>query len=167
MKKIFAFALSTVILGILICSCGAKNAYRNDLPCADITVALEEQLAADGGYVHYGETELKYLFGDGVSLATDLSVTYSLLSSNIDEFGVFKAENEKDARKLSDVCREYLEEKNENETAFISSYAPTEAPKLADAEVKVFGNYAVYAILDENDRAKLFQRIEGILKAES
>ncbi len=167
MIKFFKFALSIVLITISICSCGSKNAYRSDVACSAITDALEKEMATDGGYVHYGETELGYLFGDDISLATDSSVVYSLFSEDIDEFGIFKTDNEKNARELANECREYIEEKYENENAFIASYAPEELPKLRDAEVKVFSNYVAFAILDENDRTAFFEKVEKMLKAES
>ena len=166
MKKTFTLLKLLIACAVLLCSCGSKNAYRSDVLCSAITDALEKEMATEGGYVHYGETELGYIFGDDISLATDRSVAFSLLSENIDEFGIFKTDNDKNARELADECREYIEEKYENENAFIASYAPEELPKLRDAEVKVFGNYVAFAILDENDRAAFFEKVEGMLKAE-
>ncbi len=164
MKKAFKFVLFVIAIAILTSSCGSKNAYRSDVACSEITDVIEKEMAAEGGYARYGDNELKYLLGDDVSLSTDHSVMYSLLSENIDEFGIFKAENEKDARKLADECEDHLEEKYEDENAFISSYAPEELPKLKNAEVKIFGNYVTFAILDESDRAAFFDKIEQTLK---
>ena len=73
-------------------------------------------------------------------------------------------QGERNARELAEECRDYLKEKYEDENAFIASYAPEELPKLKDAEVKVFGNYVVYAILSESDRATLFANVEEMLK---
>lgn len=163
MKKIFKFVLSLALISILISSCASKNAYKSDVSCSEITDALTKEIAADGGYVYYDAAQLEHLFGD-VSLAKDHSVVYSLLSQSIDEFGVFMTDNAKDARELADECRSYIEEKYENENAFIASYAPEELPKLRDAEVKVFGNYVAFAILNENDRTAFFEKLEGMLK---
>lgn len=164
MKKILRSALSAVLCALLMCSCASKNAYRNDVPCSAVTNAIEKKLAADGGYVYYGDEELGFIFGEAFSLAKEDSVVYSLVSQNIDEFGIFLSENESDARKLTDICYEYLKEKYENENAFIASYAPEELPKLKNAEAKRFGNYVAFAILSENDRALFFDKVEEMLR---
>ena len=163
MKKLLIFALTVIILTLSLISCSKKDDYRDDVPCAQITDAIKKDLSAKGGYAFFEEDQIKFIFDD-ISLADEYSVLYSLLSQNIDEFGVFHADNEKDARELFDECREYIEEKYEDENAFISSYAPEELPKLKDGEVKVFGNYVVFAILSENDRAALFAKVEEMLK---
>lgn len=163
MKKLLIFALAVIVLTLSIISCSQKNDYRNDVPCTQITDAIKEDLSAKGGYAFFEEEQMKFIFDD-ISLADEYSVLYSLLSQNIDEFGVFRAGNANDASKLYDECREYIEEKYEDENAFIASYAPEELPKLKDGEVKVFGNYVVFAILSENDRAALFAKVEEMLK---
>ncbi|MBE6550448.1 MAG: DUF4358 domain-containing protein [Ruminococcaceae bacterium] len=166
MKKAFTLIIAVTFISVLICSCGSKNAYRNDVACSDIIAVLEEQIATEGGYAHYESDELKLVFGDDISLATDCALSYSLLSQNIDEFGIFKADSEKNAYEIAEECIDYIEEKYEDENAFIASYAPEELPKLRDGEVKVFGNYVAFAILDQNSRAALFEKVEKMLIAE-
>ena len=163
MKKTFTFIISLLICAVLLCSCAAKNTYRDDIPCSDIITALENEMATAGGYVHLGDTELQIIFGDDISLAKDRSVSYSLLSENVDEFGIFKTDSEKSTIELAEECLDYIEEKYENENAFIASYAPEELPKLKDAEVKTFGNYVAFAILNESDRAAFFEKVEEML----
>ncbi len=163
MKKLLTFALTVIISALSLFSCSSKNDYRDDVPCEEITDAIKEELSTQGGYAFFEEEQIKFIFDD-ISLANECSVIYSLLSQNIDEFGVFRADSEKNARELADKCWEYIEKKYEDENAFIASYAPEELPKLKDAEVKVFGNYAVFAILSENDRAALFEKVEEMLK---
>ena len=163
MKKAFTFIILLLTCAVLLSSCGAKNTYRNDVPCSDLIAALEKQMSTNGGYAHYEKAELQLLFGDDISLATDCSVSYSLLSGNIDEFGIFRTDNEKSAIELAEECLDYIEEKYENENAFIASYAPEELPKLEDAEVKTFGNYVAFAILSDSDRSAFFSKIEEML----
>ena len=163
MKKLLIFTLAAIILTLSFFSCSSKNDYRNDVPCAQITDAIKEELSVEGGYSFFEEDQIKFIFDD-IWLANEYSVVYSLLSQNIDEFGVFRTNSEKDARELAEECREYIEEKYEDENAFIASYAPEELPKLRNAEVKVFGNYVAFAILSENHRAILFRITEEMLK---
>ena len=167
MKKAFKLIMAATFISVSLCSCASKNAYRSDIPCADIIATLENKISTEGGYVHFEDNELRILFGDDIELATDHAVSYSLLSENIDEFGILKTDSEKAARELADECRDHIEEKYEDENAFIASYAPEELPKLKDAEVKIYGNYVAFAILNESDRAAFFDKVEEILKAEN
>ena len=61
------------------------------------------------------------------------------------------------------MVEEYLEELREDQRAFIASYAASELPKLDGAQWRTFGNYTVYAILDEHDRALVFDTVESLL----
>ena len=55
---------------------------------------------------------------------------------------------------------------NERIETWYDSYIAQETPKLRDAEVKVFGNYAVYAIASKEDRAAFFDAVENALRVE-
>ena len=63
-----------------------------------------------------------------------------------------------------EMCRDYLAALWEEKQAFIAGYAPEELPKLKHAEVRSFGRYTVYAILDDADRDRLFEAVEELLK---
>ena len=162
MKKFFASVLTIIIFSIFLSSCASKNAYRNDIACSEITDALINELNTDGGYVYYDTEQMKLIFED-LDDAEEYSAAYSLLSQNIDEFGIFRASNEKNAKDILENCRDYLKDKYEDQQAFISSYAPEELPKLKYAEVKVYGNYVAFAVLSQSDRSLFFEKLEEIL----
>ena len=73
----------------------------------------------------------------------------------------FKIANQEEIR---DLAEDYLEDLLEEQSAFIASYAPEELPKLEGAEVRTFGNYTVYAIADDRDRALIFETVEKALR---
>ena len=85
----------------------------------------------------------------------------STAGDRIDEYGILHSDigTEEAARLL----REYLTRSYEQNRAFYDSYIPTETPKLRDAEVRVFGDYVVYAILSPEERSTLFARAEACL----
>ena len=42
---------------------------------------------------------------------------------------------------------------------------PEERPKLDSAEIKVVGNYVMYAILSDSDKTAAFEAFEKVLQA--
>ena len=161
MKKFsLLFICLTLIFSML--SCKKRIEYRTDADPIEIADLIIEALPKDGGYAYYDDTQFTLIF-DGDILSNEYCAAYSLLSEDIDEFGIFRASNEKEAKDISDDCQDYIEDKYEDQQAFISSYAPEELPKLKNAEVKRFGIYTVYAVMNENDREIFFTKVGEIL----
>ena len=57
----------------------------------------------------------------------------------------------------------YLSKSFEKNREFYDSYIPEETAKLRDAEVRRFGNYVAYAILDRDSKSRFFSAIEDKL----
>ena len=53
---------------------------------------------------------------------------------------------------------------DEEQRAFISSYAPQQVTKLDHAEVRVIGRYVIYTILSPEDTRSAFDTVEQMLK---
>ena len=64
---------------------------------------------------------------------------------------------------MAKLLRDYLAQAYEDNRVWYDSYMPEETPKLRDAEVKVFGNYVVYAIYSSADKATLFDAVKAAL----
>ena len=62
------------------------------------------------------------------------------------------------------MLKNYISDLQENQKAFIASYAPREIPKLEDAEVRRYKSYVIYTVLDENSRLEAFEEINDLLK---
>ena len=149
-------------LAALLTSCSRESGYSDDVPCSEVCDKIEKQLIVDFGYDSYGEEHLRYYFDDTEEY-DDFAVRYSVLSEDINEFGVFHVRDKESRDEVYEMCEEYIEELREDERAFIESYAPKELEKLDGAEVKFFGNYVVYAILDSDGREKLFDTAKKVL----
>jgi hypothetical protein len=143
----------------LLTACSQRSSdYADDLPCAEIAETAERQFPLDFGYEAFGSEHLSIYFDDRDT--DDCCLRYSTLSEDINEFGVFHTPEGESVKETEQMCREYLDELWEEKQVFIASYAPEELPKLKDAEVRSFGRYTVYAILDEDDRSLLFDTVE-------
>lgn len=155
MKKI------TVLLCLCCLLCGCSKGeldYADDIPCAELMDTAERQIPVDFGYETFGGEHLSLYF-EGMP-TDDHCLRYSALSENVNEFGVFHSPDASSVKETEAMCEKYLDDLWQEKEAFIASYAPEELPKLRDAEVRSFGNYTVYAILNEDDRALLFDTVK-------
>jgi hypothetical protein len=96
---------------------------------------------------------------EGIS---DFTVYIRADRNNIDEFGIYRM-GDGDVREMATLLEGYLSRSLEQNRDWYDSYIPAETPKLRRAEVRVFGDYAVYAILSDSDRKHFFERIEALL----
>ena len=99
---------------------------------------------------------------DYVTLPDNLSdyrICFSANGSNLNEFGIWHVHADQIAP-LEATLRAYLAESLLRNREFYNSYIPEETPKLERAEVRVFGNYVCYAILDQRDREVFFHTVE-------
>ena len=66
--------------------------------------------------------------------------------------------------KIEGVCYEYINDLSQNSRAFIASYAPEELVKLDNAEVRRYGRYIVYTVLEAADSERVFEIVENALR---
>ena len=161
MKRIFLiFAL---LLCIALYACSAKPKYRDDIDCEDILkgAPLLERSADD--YGTYDKDYVSFFFGDTLSFDGH-TILYSKEQNDINEVGVFHAPDESTLEKMHASVTKYISEMQSTQRAFIASYAPEELSKLEGAQVRVYGNYVIYAILPTNDAEALFAHVEQVLK---
>lgn len=155
----------TVALPILS-SCKKETSYTDDLSCAEIMDAVEDQIPVNFGYETFGGDHMRYYFEE-TPLPDDHCLRYSVMNDDINEVGIFHSPDGKSEEEVFRLTEAYLATLREEKQAFIGSYAPEELPKLNDAEVRRFGNYTVYAILSEEDRKLVFETVEKMLIREN
>lgn len=163
MKKILLAILSLALLCSMI-SCGESAKYADDKAAKDLADTATQALGDNIAYL----TAEDGFFDDYFAMpayVTDSAVRFAPDTNNLNEFGVFHVKAGK-ANDMKDVLKAYLSDCLERNGSWYDSYIAQETPKLRDAEVKVFGNYAVYAIASKEDRAAFFDAIEGALKVE-
>lgn len=161
MKKILCFALALMLLALPLTACSKK--YADDVSVGDLSDAVFEVLS--GELSDYSTADKGYL-DDYMTIpdyVTEYTVRFSTAGNNLDEFGIFHV-TDGSAEDLETELEDYLEESYEQNKDWYDSYMPEETPKLRDAQVKVFGNYVVYAILSEADCTAAFEAVEKALK---
>lgn len=154
------FLLLFVLFALFLAGCGKPTPrnYLNDLSAAELADLADDALSED-----FRTADADYLT-DYITLPQagySLSVRIATGGDRIDEYGILHSDigTEEAARLL----RDYLARSYEQNRTFYDSYIPTETPKLRDAEVRVYGDYVVYAILSPEEKNTFFNRVETCL----
>ena len=162
MKRILTTLLALTLL-LSFSACGGEQ-YANDKTVASLAgtaqTALNDgviYLPADGGYLSDYFTKPDYV--------TEEVIFFAAETNNLNEFGIYKV-TDGNAKAMETILKNYLKESLEKNQTWYDSYIPEETPKIRDAEVKVFGNYVVYTILNTEDRATVFDSVKSALTAE-
>lgn len=160
MKKILPLFCAVLALGLLA-ACGSGSKVKDDVAAADVSKAVVAALPAES-FTAASET---YVTGvmkmDGPSFK-GFDVEVNSKGENIDMFGVFQGTDEKQTAEIKKACEDYLQMRKDT---WMPEYMPAERPKLDDAEIKVAGNYVMFAILSESDKTAAFGAFEKALQA--
>ncbi len=160
--KISAAAILLAAMLLPLGSCRKPTQYTDTLTAAEL--AADARAALD--QTEFFPAEKGYL-NDYFPIPeelTDYEIDLAADGNNLSEFGIWHTGN--GAESISILLRGYLEESFDRNRSFYDSYIPQETPKLRDAEVRVYGNYVAYAILNDTDRKTFFQTIENNLLAQ-
>lgn len=156
-NRIFAAVLSLLMLFSL----SACNNYADDIDPDDLATAGLNALADGIDYVEADDGFLDDYFTEP-AWVTDSEIYLAPTASNINQVGVYHVQDGH-AEELESILSDYLKRSYETNANWYNSYIPKETPKLRDAEVKRFGNYVAYAILNQSDRDIFFGTIEKAL----
>ena len=150
------------ILFFSITSCKkAAPVYLDILPASKLAEEARDELEATDFRIAPSDWLTDYVtLPDGVS---DYEICFSSDGSNISEFGIWHVRQDQIAATEA-ALRTYLSESLRKNRDFYNSYIPEETVKLEKAEVKVFGNYVCYAILNEGDKRTFFSTLQEELQ---
>ena len=154
-------ALLLLCLPLLLASCGRTVRYRDGLAAGPLMEGALEAMQDSKEYTQTDGTHFAKYFAlpDTVK---EVDVRYSTDAGSIDEIGILHV-TDNTAPRTAELIESYLSQSYEENHTFYDSYVPSETPKLRDAEVKIFGNYVVYAILDEPARKAVFDNVKAQL----
>ena len=147
-------ALLAAALCLLLCACGQTK----DIPAADVADQIAQALGRTD-MADPGEIYVKGYMKKSADEIGDYVIRKNVMGTSIDEFGVFKAGTMK-ADELKTMVEDYLQLLQDS----WMNYQPEEKPKLDNAEVKVSGDYVLYCILDDADRASAMDAFNSALK---
>ena len=159
MKRILLIFVTLSLL-VALPSC-APTRYVDNAKVGDLSQAIESALPARTDYAT-AEADLLDDYFTLPDYVTESVIRFSMSAKNLDEYGIFHV-TDGNAVAMEKLLRDYLDRSYENNHVWYDSYMPEETPKLRDAEVKVFGNYVVYAIYSSADKATLFDAVRSAL----
>lgn len=161
-RKILS-ALILILLTVLIFASCSEKEFNSLLTCKEVSSRLESEISVpEGKFEPYTTEELRFLFSSP-ELFDDISVIYSTDSTDICEIGVLYASSEENAKMLLEDAKNYIKTLQEQKSEFLRNYSPGELNKLNSAEARRYGNYIIFAVAEQNDRNKIFEKAEMIL----
>lgn len=158
MKKIITVLLALSLL-LLTVACN-NTAYKNDVTAEALA---ETAITALNDGKEYSTADADFLdsYFTKPAYVTESVIRFSTDGNDLNEFGIYHV-TDGNAEAMKSYLSKYLTDFYD---LYNANYLPEETPKLRDAEVKVFGNYVVYAMLNDTDRATFFGAVENALKA--
>ena len=161
MKKTVSLFLSLLFLLFTFVSCGDETPtveYKDDVPVIHLckntlaAITLENSKAE---LTEINSTVLDIDFGDVKEQnLCDQFTVFHTAGVSFDEIGIFHVAEAGNRETVTAILKNYVK----------GSYFPGEEYKLDKAEVRTFGNYAVFAILSDKNRSAFFAEIERLLK---
>lgn len=161
MKRFLCLLCALASLSLLP-ACAKQSSYRNDLSISALTESVRNSL---NHQIEYKRADASYLddYFKRPDFVQEQDIYFASDGNNLNEFGIFRVAEGK-AEEMENHLRSYLSASLEKNRDFYDSYIPKETAKLRDAEVRRFGNYVSYAILDKTSRGNFFSAIEESLK---
>ncbi|HHU22737.1 MAG TPA: DUF4358 domain-containing protein [Clostridiales bacterium] len=154
-----ALLIIFVLVLSLLSACG-KSDVADDVPVEDIVQKVDEALGNDGTLVAVDADYIRGSMRMDVSDYAGYVVKINAFGANIDEYGIFKGADENQTREIAKAVEDYLQMR---EDTWMVEYMPEEHPKLLAAEHKTLGNYVMYAILWEEEKATAFDAFTAAL----
>ncbi len=157
-RRILALLLATLMLGALLCACGAA---AKEPELSAIVEAVDAAVDEDNSLVAVDEAYVAGLLQMDVSAYADWCVKINAYGANVDEYGVFKGSDAAQAKEIQQEVESYLQRRVDT---WMEEYMPEEKPKVTSAEIVTQGNYVFYAILSEEDKDAAFAAFEDCFK---
>lgn len=163
MKKTKNISLILALLLCIsaVCGCGGKKGYSTDISVSSIADRVDEATGKnDGSMIAVDESYVKGSMKMDPTAFEEYIVKINAYGANIDEYGVFKGADEKQAEEIEEQVEAYLQMRN---TTWMTEYMPEEHPKMEKASFVRYGCYVMYAILEDDVKQTAFKTAESCL----
>ncbi len=160
-KQITALTLAFLLCLSALCGCGGKKGYSDDIAVSSIADRVDEATGKnDGSMIAVDESYIKGSMKMDPSGFEEYVVKINAYGANIDEYGIFKGADEKQTKEIESQVEAYLKMRNDT---WMTEYMPEEHPKMEKASFVTYGNYVMYAILDDDIKQTAFDAMKGCL----
>ena len=158
-------AILTFLSAVLVlAACNKEEEYKKEINTQEIATTLSKRTPTASAWIN----EDQYFIEEYVDIpdyVKESSIYYAQNTNDLDEFGIFWVEEGKEKATRLLLTQGYLQKRYTENQEWYNSYMPTETPKLRDAEVRIYGNCVVYAILSPERRTAFFAECEKLLKS--
>ena len=166
MNKTFqkAVCIALACASLMLASCDQEE-YKKEIDAKKVAAELSQTTPTESKWID----EDQAFIGEYIEIdeyVKESQIFYAQNTNDLDEFGIFEVEEGKAQEVRNQLLSGYLKKRYDENLEWYNSYMPTETPKLRDAEVRVFGNCVVYAVLSKENRKAFFDECEKLLKSE-
>ena len=151
--------IAALIAVLILGGCGGGDA--KDVPVADIETAVDTALGTNVDMAQQSESYVKGMLKIEPGSYAECVVKSDAHAETVDEYGIFKGADSSQTDKLETSVKAYLDVRR---ASWMDAYMPEEKPKVENAEYKRVGNYVMYVILHEDNRATALKAFEDALK---
>ena len=154
--RIISAGVAALLLLGLLAGCGGSG---KNMQVQELVEAVNEALGTEDSMADSDGTFLGLTGADPDTLGR-YHILINRYGANIDEYGIFRCGEDKDdlsAQQIKALVESYLARRLE---IWMEEYMPEEKPKLENAEVRVQGNYVMYCILSDADKATAFKAFD-------
>ena len=155
--------LLSAVFSLAACNQKEDEKYKKEINTQEIATTLSQKTPTASAWIN----EDQYFIEEYVDIPDyikESSIYYAKNTNDLDEFGIFLVEEGKEKATRLLLLQGYLQKRYTENQEWYNSYMPTETPKLRDAEVRIYGNCVVYAVLSAEQRTTFFAECEKLLK---
>ena len=156
--------LLSAVFSFAACNQKEDEEYKKEINTQEIATTLSQKTPTASAWIN----EDQYFIEEYVDIPDyikESSIYYAKNTNDLDEFGIFLVEEGKEKATRLLLLQGYLQKRYTENQEWYNSYMPTETPKLRDAEVRIYGNCVVYAVLSAEQRTAFFAECEKLLKS--
>ena len=156
--------LLSAVFSLAACNQKEDEKYKKEINTQEIATTLSQKTPTASAWIN----EDQYFIEEYVDIPDyikESSIYYAKNTNDLDEFGIFLVEEGKEKATRLLLLQGYLQKRYTENQEWYNSYMPTETPKLRDAEVRIYGNCVVYAVLSAEQRTAFFAECEKLLKS--
>lgn len=167
MKRLTTWILTVLLI---VTGCAPRVAYSDTVACSRLVTIALQAMGNPAEYLSADEDHFTFYFGgqEGFDEVEDAQVVFHRETTNVNELGIFRADDEEDVAAVRDMVESYLNDQTENLRSFAANYSPKDMKKIEGAGVQVYGTYVIYYILDDEDAASALEAVkQGIIVNES
>jgi hypothetical protein len=149
-KRTISLLLAALLLAAMLGACGSETLEPE---LGDVVGRIDDALGGADSMMAVNEDYVKGSMRMDVASYEGYTVKINAYGANVDEYGVFRAADENQAKEIKMAVEEYLQMRVDT---WMEAYMPEEKPKVTSSEIVTEGNYVCYAILSEEQKADVF-----------